>query len=125
MFDREHRKYKRSRFVFPVRIGVLPRNAPEAEPVEHFHAFSNNISEGGLKITLARPLEKDLLLELRFDLIIREELHLVRTRAHIHWSHPREDGTIEYGLVFEKLPENEWKIVTRFMEEYCRDVSQK
>ena len=56
------RKYKRTRFVFPVRLGIF--DSKEKEIIDHIHAFSDNISEGGLKIILDKEFELNTKMEL-------------------------------------------------------------
>ena len=114
----ENRKYFRSLFVFPVRFGFILKAGEK--PVEFFHAFSDNISEGGLKIEIKKEIPLKTRLSLRFDLIIREKLHLVETEAEIRWIKKKTNGFFEYGIGFDGLTQENWKIVTHFMNEYCK-----
>ncbi len=114
----ENRKYLRSLFVFPVRFGVISKE--ESTPSEFFHAFSDNISEGGLKIEIKKEIPLKTRLSLRFDLIIHEKLNLVETQAEIRWIKKKTNGFFEYGIGFDGLTRENWKIVARFMNEYCK-----
>ncbi|MBN2145648.1 MAG: PilZ domain-containing protein [Candidatus Aureabacteria bacterium] len=114
----DNRKYKRTHFVFPVRIGVL-RSPKDKKAEDYFHAFSDNISEGGLKIALTKKLESGTPLELRFDLIMDEKIHMVQTQAEVRWNRTVRKGLYEHGLQFGPLSDDDWKIVSRFMKDYC------
>ena len=114
----ENRKYLRSLFVFPVRFGLISRD--QIKPGEYFHAFSDNISEGGLKIEIKKEIPLKTRLSLRFDLIIHEKLNLVETEADIRWIRKKTNGFFEYGIGFDGLTRENWKIVSQFMNEYCK-----
>ena len=114
----ENRKYFRSLFVFPVRFGFISRELEK--PQEFYHAFSDNISEGGLKIEIKKEIPLKTRLSLRFDLIIREKLNLIETEAEIRWIKKKTNGFFEYGIGFDGLTTENWKIVTQFMKEYCK-----
>ena len=86
----ENRKYLRSLFVFPVRFGLVTRAQPK--PTASFHAFSDNISEGGLKIEIKKEIPLKARLQLRFDLIIREKLNQIETEADIRWLRKKTNG---------------------------------
>jgi len=114
----ESRSKKRIRFVFPIRVGILD-NTSETGEIEYFHAFSDNISEGGLKIPLQKDIPVNTKLRLRFDLIIKDEIHIVETIGLIKWVKNKKVGPKEYGITFESLSTSGWRTVERFMKEYC------
>jgi hypothetical protein len=117
----DNRKFKRSMFVFPVRIGVLNESSDGAgRPAEYFHAFSDNISEGGLKIDLKKDLPLNTRLDLRFDLIIKDKISMLNTKAEIRWCRKKSNGFFEYGIIFDTLPQEYWEIINAFMREYCK-----
>ena len=116
MGRKNQRQFKRSTFIFPVRIAL---KAQEPGAATHFHAFSDNISEGGLKITLKEELEAGCMMELRFDLIIDDQVQMVETDAKIRWVKRLRKGLFEYGFLFENLSKKNWEIIQSFMKEYC------
>lgn len=108
-------------FVFPVRVGLSGAiNSEGNTPSEYFHAFSDNISEGGLKFDLKKDLPLGTRLELRFDLIIREKVSMLTTLSEIRWRRRKSNGFYEYGILFDPLPREDWQIIKEFMMEYCR-----
>ena len=116
MGKKDQRQFKRTTFIFPVRIALKAR---QAGPSAHFHAFSDNISEGGLKITLKDQLDAGSGLALRFDLIINDQIQMVETDAVIRWVKRLRKGLFEYGFIFENLSKKNWEIIQAFMKEYC------
>jgi hypothetical protein len=114
----DNRKYKRTHFVFPVRIGVL-RSPKDKKAEEYFHAFSDNISEAGIKVALTKRLEAGTPLDIRFDLIMDETIHMVQTQAQVRWNKIIRKGLYEHGIEFGPISKPDWNIVIQFMKDYC------
>ncbi|EKD26070.1 MAG: hypothetical protein ACD_79C01381G0005 [uncultured bacterium] len=117
MTDNELRNFKRAPFVFPVRISQ--KNDENTFSEKYFHAFSDNISFGGIKIKIKKKFEKDEELLLRFDLIIDEQVNSIETKATIKWVTNLKNGFMEYGILFTSLTKDSWNILQRFMTAYC------
>ncbi len=118
---KEHRQFKRALFVFPVRIGIVTEREvmTNRKPREFFHAFSDNISQGGLKITLRQEWAGGTRLLLRFDLVEGEKVHLVETLAVVRRIKRLREGLYEYGIEFDPLKKDDWDKVASFMRDYC------
>ena len=118
---KEHRQWKRSLFVFPVRIGIVTEREVlmNRKPRDYFHAFSDNISQGGLKITLRQEWAEGTRLLLRFDLVEGDKVHLLETLAVVCRIKRLRAGLYEYGLEFDPLKKDDWNKVAAFMRDYC------
>lgn len=116
----EKRKFKRSFFVFPVRVGIINKDE-DVNRREYFHAFSDNISEGGLKVDLKKSIPLNAQLDLRFDLIIKDDIKMINTEAQVKWVRNKSNGFTEYGIIFDPLSITVWNIIKEFMKDYCKD----
>jgi len=113
--DKEFRDTKRTSFMFPVRIGLEIDGEKK-----FFHAFSNDISQGGIKLSIQRDISVKEKLDLRFDLLNEDRfINQISTDAVITWKKEIKNGLFEYGIAFEKLPKGDWLVVLDFIKTYC------
>ena len=89
--SKERRKHSREKLVTYVSYKVLTPQEDRAE--------SQNISEGGLCLTLNNELSPGTLLELRFDLPSKEAKK-IKTFARVVWQKKTEKGFLT-GVEFD------------------------
>lgn len=133
MKSKESRKYHRVEFVFPVRVGYVSdeslKSIDENSSIKeqhsalkvdkYFHAFSDNISEGGIKIFLKDDLKSGVSVPLRFDLLIDTEVRQVEALGKVKWCKKNSKNEFETGFEFECLQKSGWKLIEKFMLEYA------
>jgi len=113
--DKEFRDTMRTSFIFPVRIGLQIEGEKK-----FFHAFSNDISQGGIKVSIQKDLPVKEKLDLRFDLLNEDRfINQISTGAFIAWKNEIKKGLFEYGISFEKLSKGDWLVVVDFIKTYC------
>ncbi len=89
--EKDRRRHSREKLVTYVSYKVLTPSEDRAE--------SQNISEGGLCLTLNKKLSPGTLLELRFDLPSKEAKK-VKTFAKVVWQKKAEKGYLT-GVKFD------------------------
>jgi len=79
---KERRKFIRVPFIFPVNFKIVNKSDDEDRI---YHALSDNISEGGLKIICLDPVDKDDEIEINFYLPIKDGMKEIKSNAQVVW----------------------------------------
>jgi c-di-GMP-binding flagellar brake protein YcgR len=105
----ERRRFVRVPFIFPVKYTIFgdPEN-------KYYHALSDNLSEGGIKIISIDKIREGEDIILEFSLPTPEGIFEIRSKGKVVWYREKENRNF-CGVEFSALDEGLKKILQDFI----------
>ena len=112
----ERRQYKRFPFVFPVKYTYLGKDPENPKPSEFsLYSFSNNISRGGMMLTLSNNVPMGEYVDLVITLPIEHDVIAIQTAGQIKWIQKEEEGYLA-GIEFRTVNEQDLAIIQKLLD---------
>ncbi|MBN1521858.1 MAG: PilZ domain-containing protein [Candidatus Aureabacteria bacterium] len=106
----ERRRFVRVPFIFPVKYTVV-----EDEEKTEYHALSDNLSEGGIKIICMNDVQEGCEILLRFSLPTSEGIVDIACRGKVVWY--KESSKRRFcGVQFVKVNEEDQLVLRNFVK---------
>ena len=109
----ERRKFVRVPFIFPVKYRLV-----EDEENREFHALSDNLSEGGIKIICMHKVGEGKNMILQFSLPTSEGIFEIHCQGHVAWYQENENRSF-CGVQFSNLEEEHQLVLHNFIKRIC------
>jgi c-di-GMP-binding flagellar brake protein YcgR len=112
----ERRKYKRFPFVFPIKYTYLGKS-PDASRASEFslYSFSNNISRGGMMLTITNNIPPGEYIDLIITLPVEHEVISIHAVSLVKWIQKEEEGFLA-GIEFARIRDEDLTVIQRFLE---------
>jgi c-di-GMP-binding flagellar brake protein YcgR len=112
----ERRQFKRFPFVFPVKYTYLGKDPKNPNPSEFsLYSFSNNISRGGLMLTLSNNVPVGEYIGLVMTLPIEHDVIIIEASGLVKWIQKEEEGYL-VGIEFSDINENDLATIQKMLE---------
>ena len=106
----ERRRFVRVPFIFPVKFNIVGDDEKK-----EYHALSDNLSEGGIKIICMHKIKEDVDVTISFSLPTSEGIFNIQCKGHVAW-YRENDNRNFCGIQFQDLHEDHQIVLHNFIK---------
>ena len=112
----ERRESNRFPFVFPVKYTYLGQDRDNPKSSEFsLYSFSNNISRGGMLLTLSNNVSAGECLDLVITLPIEHEVVTIQATGQVKWIRKESSGYLA-GIAFIEMKDQDLAVIEKLLD---------